>query len=184
MKIVDCYRHSIKTGPGDCDLSDEGFLLAEKIGESLKNHGYTHLFVSRLHRTRQTLEIFKRVAGDFPDIQPEIFTPNTEVAETFLGMELWSGVCNAAERRGEDMFAAALSSAPDAALWIARRGAESFRDWLARLPDNSRSLVIGHSPFLELIILGLFNKKIKALKPCDGFCVTEDNGEFSLKSVQ
>jgi phosphohistidine phosphatase SixA len=135
-----------------------------------------------LNRTRQTLEIFKRCAGDFSEVEPQIFRPNA-AAETERGMTLWSGVCNTAEHRGEDMLEAALTKAPEISNEIAKDGASAFKQWLTGLPDSSQVLVVGHSPFLELIVFGLLNIKIPALQPCDGFRLIEVNGELKYQPL-
>jgi hypothetical protein len=78
------------------------------------------------------------------------------------------------------MLDAALNEAPQVAASIAQKGAAAFKKWLGELPEGAKALVIGHSPFLELIAYGLFDQKIKALAPCEGFQIIEDRERLSL----
>lgn len=182
MKIIELRRHSIKIGPGDTDLSEQGERLARKVGnESLRGKGFTHLFVSTLARTTATLIAFREGAGDFPDIEPVIFVPHVDVGETDECMKLWQGSCHGAEQRGEDMLVCTLRDEGDLSRKIAGLAAESFKAWAKELPDECHALVVGHSPFLELIILSLFGRQIKQFQPCEG-CIIRMDGPLHLES--
>lgn len=184
MKILQFRRHSIKQGPGDTDLSTEGMALAEEIGRrSLQGQKFNRLFVSSLKRTQDTAIGFARGAGDFPGTPLELFQPGDDVGGTEEALGLWSGICNQAEHAGEDMLQAALNKAPTTARAIAVQSAASFKKWIDSLPDETKALVVGHSPFLELMLYGLFEKTLPQLGYCEGFEITETNGELRLSHL-
>lgn len=109
MKKIEVHRHSIKLGPGDTNLSDEGIHLAQEIGKNnLRGKNFSHIFVSSLKRTHDTAIEFMRGAGDFPHVSFQLFQPGIEVGGTDDALKLWSGVCNQAEHVGQDMLQAAL----------------------------------------------------------------------------
>jgi broad specificity phosphatase PhoE len=181
MKIVEFRRHSIKHGPGNTDLSPEGVELAHRIAEEeLREKEFSALFESPMKRSQETLRAFAEAAGDFPNTKPELFPPHMEVSETEEGMKLWSGACNRAEHKGKDMLQGALDDEPELTNEIASKAASSFRRWLSTLPNGTHALVVGHSPFMELIPYGLFNSVLKQLQPCEGFCISEENEELRL----
>jgi len=180
MKRIELYRHSIKTQPGNADLSPDGVTLAEKIGEGLRGKAFTHLFVSSLKRTQDTMDAFARAAGDFPHVPYAVFLPHTSVSNTQEGLSLWSGACNRAEHRGEDKMRAALKEEPEIAQRVAKEGAESFRRFVEQLPDGACALVVDHSPFLELVVYGLFDVVMKQLGFCEGFVIEEHDGVLKL----
>ena len=185
MKNIQFRRHSIKQGPGDTDLSDEGINLAQKIGkESLSSKNFSAVFVSTLKRTRDTAAEFMRGAGDFPQSPFQIFQPGVEAGGTVEALKLWSGVCNAAEHADQDMLQEALQKETKSAHKIAMTSAVSFKTWIAALPDGVNALVVGHSPFLELMVYGLFGKALPQLKYCEGFTIIEDKGVLSLVNLE
>jgi broad specificity phosphatase PhoE len=184
MKTIELRRHSLKTGPGQSNLSPAGIELAEQLGATeLRGQAFTHLFVSTLKRTSDTLEAMRRGAGDFPDIQPEIFPPHRITSRSEY-MPLWEGPCYQAELAHQDMLLAVLKEQPELAGRVATQSSEVFRIWLNELPDNAHALVIDHSPALELIAYGLLGVTIPQLQTCEGFIITEKDGELSLETLQ
>lgn len=185
MKNIQLRRHSIKQGPGDMDLSEEGIHLAQEIGkECLQGKNFTHIFVSPLKRTRDTAIAFMHGAGDFSQPLFQIFQPGVEVGGTEEALNLWSGVCNKAERAGQDMLQAALQKETEIAHKIATDSATSFKAWLVLLPDGANILVVGHSPFLELIAYGLFGTVLPQLQYCEGFTIIEDSRTLRLENLE
>jgi broad specificity phosphatase PhoE len=185
MKTVELRRHSTKLGSGDTDLSHVGVWLAEKVVEhELRNKGFTLLFESPLKRTKETLAAFSKSAGDFPKIAPELFPPHMEVSETEEGMYLWSGVCHHAERENADMMQAALEGEPERTNALARKAATAFKRWLSALPENTNVLVVGHSPFIEIVAFGLFEKVIPQLQPCEGIRIVEQDQGYQLAELR
>jgi hypothetical protein len=98
-------------------------------------------------------------------------------------VELWTGVCNDADQAGEDKLSAALEKEPELTKLIARRGADSFRKWIDTLPEGTNALVVGHSPFLELIAYGLFEVIMPQLEPCEGFRIVEKENKLSFEPL-
>lgn len=185
MKTVELRRHSYKTGFGDADLSKKGIAHATQLGwEALHGKGYTHLYVSTLKRTHQTMKAFAQGAGDFPDVEPEVFPLHVSISQMPEAMQLWTGPCHNAEKRGQDMLQCALEMEHAAATEISRKAAEAFKKWVHSLPDGANALVVGHSPFLEMIALDLFDKRLAQLQPTQGFRVTEEDGQLSLKELR
>lgn len=180
MKRIALYRHSTKTQPGDADLSPEGIALAKTVGASLRGKGFTHLFVSSLSRTRETIDLFAQGAGDFPEVPYALFPPHTDVSSTKEGLSLWGGACNRAEHQGNDMMRAALQEEPILSQKMAEEGAESFRKFVGFLPEEANALVVDHSPFLELLAYGLFDVVMKQLDFCEGFVIEEHEGAMRL----
>ncbi len=182
MKKVELYRHSIKLGHGDCDLSPEGIEKAMAMGrELLRGKGYTHLYVSPLIRTTETINAFALGAGDFPDVTLQEFPPHVTVSTSQEAMRLWTGVCHRAEAHGTDMLQAVLEQEAEVGQVVAAEAAKAFVLWLKDLPEEAHALVVGHSPFLELMIYGLFNKQLTQFQPCDGACITFNDGVLSLE---
>jgi broad specificity phosphatase PhoE len=182
MKTIYLMRHSIKTGTGNSGLSIEGIKLAKEIGSSkLRDKHFTHLFVSPLSRTTDTLNSLSDGAGDFPKQRYEIF-PLQTVSSSDDGMKLWEGVCHEAEINGGDMMEAALREDSKRAEKIANKGAKAFNEWIKSLPENSTALVVNHSPFLELIAYGLFGDAIPQLQPCEGFRVLSKDGALTFEN--
>jgi len=185
MKVIELRRHSIKTGHGDCDLSEEGIALAREVGATqLRGKNFTALFVSTLQRTSETLSAFAEGAGDFPTVAVEIFSPSKEVFLSEDAMALWDGACHRAEKLGQDMVRAALTDDPSRARRVAQAAAESFRRWVVSLPEETHALVINHSPALELIVFGLFGTAIPQLQPTEGLVLVDQNGELQQQVTQ
>ena len=181
MKTIEFRRHSIKQSHGDTDLSQAGVERARDVGRGeLHGKAFTHLFVSPMKRTGDTLEAFAQGAGDFPAVAPALFPPHVEVSQTEEGLRLWSGACHRAEQHGSDMLQGAFAEEPQLAQDISTKAAASFRMWVDALPDGAHALVIGHSPFMELIVYGLFGTVLPQLGFCEGFVITDEEGELRL----
>lgn len=181
MKKIYLLRHSTKANTGDSDLSTEGVELARKIGKTkLRGKGFTDLYVSPLSRSGETMKFLMEGARDFPEQEPKIFPPHS-VSATPDGMALWEGVCHEAEKVSEDMMQAAVKQDAVRAEKIAKDGAAAFRNWIATLPENSNVLVVHHSPFLELIAYGLFEKILPQLQSCEGFKIIEESGVLRIQ---
>ena len=184
MRLVEIRRHSIKQGSGNADLSPAGFELAQQIGmQQLRGRTFTALFQSPLKRTQETLQAFAQGAGDFPKIEPLSFPPHLLVSTTAEALALWSGVCHEAEAHGEDMMEAALTKSSLTARSIAYDAAVAFKQWLAEMPNDTQALVVGHSPFIELMMLGLFDRIFPQLSWCEGFRVIEDRATYHWERV-
>lgn len=184
MKTIYLLRHSTKTSAGDMPLSKAGVDLARKVGhEKLSGKGFTHLFVSPLSRSKDTMKAMSEGARDFPETEPKIFPPHS-VSATPDGMALWEGACHEAEVVGEDMMLAVLQKDSDRAEQIAKESARAFKQWIQFMPDDFHVLVVHHSPFLELMAYGLFGKILPQLEPCEGFVILEEACRLTLKKFE
>ena len=182
---MEFYRHSKKQGPGNVNLSSEGIQLAQHVGEhELRNKHYTHLCTSHMKRTQETLFAFAVGAGDFPKIKPEIFLANMSERQADDGLRLWNGVCHQAELLNEDMLQAALKNEHILAMKVAEEGSILFKQWVSFLPDKTRALIVHHSPFMELIVKGLFGRELPQLQPCEGFVIIEDDKGLHLERTK
>jgi phosphohistidine phosphatase SixA len=185
MAIFEFRRHSIKDGVPKGTLGPNGLLLAARVGRELMRGKEFDLFcISSYERTRETLAAFADGA-QWHDVERR-----TTFAPICLDWpelrHLWD-VCHEAEKSGADMMQTALGhdammlaalghdarSAQNAATSIAAL----FRAWVLTLKDDARVLVIGHSPYMELLVLGLTTDVspglppivLPGLKECQGF---------------
>lgn len=180
MITLELRRHSVKDGVGGYAIGPRGYDLARQVGVELRGRNFTHFFVSPLWRTQQTLAAMAEGAEDF-DLQfgPFLFPPHVRATE-HDGMALWGGVCKEAEQEGEDMYAAVRQVAPQVVLDIARDGGRLFREWAEALPHNASVLVIGHSPYLEMIVEDVTGIALRAFAPCEGATLAWDGRVWTL----
>ncbi len=172
-RIVEIRRHSIKDGFKHGTIGPMGHALARAVGaRQLRGRGFTEYHASLLWRTVQTMAAFGEGAGDFTAYfapqQPDVYLPWPEL------FELWR-TCHAAAKRGEDMVRAALAADRDLSARAASEGSQLFRRWALALPENANALVVGHSPYMELILHGLSDVLIPGLAECQGFRVHVDD---------
>jgi len=180
MSIVfEFRRHSIKDGPARGMIGPRGWRLAREVGRrQLRGKGFTHFFGSTLWRTHQTLAAFDEGAGDFR------FKRTPEHAAFYVDlpglMELWKACADGA-KRGIDMLQTALTRDPELADRTAKACAGKFRAWLPSFPDGARALIVGHSPNMELLALGVTGIIMPGLSECQGFRLTVDGGSARLE---
>ena len=151
--VFEFRRHSIKDGSARGVIGPRGYALAREVGEQqLRWQPFTHFFGSTLWRTHQTLAAFYEGAGNMCSK----FTP--EHAQFYLDwpelMGLWKE-CAEGAKRGEDMMRVALNHDFELTHRAAIEVANKFREWTQSFPDGARILVVGHSPYMELIPYGL-----------------------------
>lgn len=179
MSIVfEFRRHSIKDGPARGMIGPRGWALAREVGRrQLRGRDFTHFFGSTLWRTHQTLAAFDEGAGDFR------FKRTPEHAPFYVDlpglMELWKA-CAIGAKQGIDMMETALTRDPELCDRTAKACAEKFWDWQPSLPDGSRVLVVGHSPNMELLALGLTGLAMEGLSECKGFRLIVDGATCHL----
>ncbi len=176
--LFEFRRHSIKDGPARGMIGPKGFALARAVGErQLRGRNFTHFFGSALWRTHQTLAAFDEGAGDFRCKATPDHAPLYPLWRELLA--LWR-VCSDAAKRGEDMLQTALKHDPALAERASVETVSAFRAWAPTLPDGARVLVVGHSPSMELIPLGLHGLTIPGLKECQGFRITVDGDAYAV----
>jgi len=173
-------RHSIKDGPRGAAIGPRGYALARLIGcQELRGRGFDGFFVSNYWRTVQTMAAFAEGAEDFElKLQPEIAPIYLEWPEL---RGLWRA-CRQAELRGGDLLQAALRHDEALTRRAAKTVADRFKQWACSLDDGKNFLVVGHSPYLELIVLGLFGLELPSLAECRGFRIVFDGQTFELET--
>lgn len=173
---IEFRRHSIKDGPIPAMIGPAGCALAREVGRrQLRGRRFDAFYVSTYWRTHQTLAAFAEGAGDFVlKLMPQILPLYVAWPEV---KALW-GACAEAERRGEDLVAAAFANDP----LLVRRAAEEFSGmfeaWIDTFDDGARVLVIGHSPHMEILAHGLTGVVMPGLKECQGFRVRCDGSGY------
>jgi phosphohistidine phosphatase SixA len=171
-------RHSIKDGPHASMIGPAGCALAREVGRAqLRGKGFGAFFASTYWRTHQTLAAFAEGAGDFilkraPDAAP-IYLLSPEIKA------LW-GICAAAERRGEDMVQAAIAHDAGLVRSASIQLACMFDAWADTFPADARTLVVGHSPGMEFLAMGIAGVVMPGLRECQGFRISVDAGRHSV----
>ena len=177
--VFEFRRHSIKDGPERGMIGPRGWALAREVGRrQLRGRGFTRFFGSTLWRTHQTLAAFDEGAGDFRFKQ----TPKHAgfYAELPGLLELWKA-CSDAAKRGEDMVRTALAVDRALAERCAEECAIRFEAWrMVEIEDGARVLVVGHSPNMELLALGLTGLVAPGLAECQGFRLVLDGDDVRL----
>ena len=181
MSIVfEFRRHSIKDGPARGMIGPRGWTLAREVGRrQLRGKGFTHFFGSTLWRTHQTLAAFDEGAGDFR------LKKTPEHAGFYADLpgliDLWKACADAA-KRGMDMVQTALTVDPALAERCAETCAMRFEAWRAlAFEDGARALIVGHSPNMELLALGLTGLVMPGLAECQGFRLVLDGNDIHLE---
>lgn len=101
----------------DVHLTEKGIMQAHKLAEELKNADFEHIFVSELHRTRQTADIINR-------LHAAPITVDSRLNDNRSGYE----------GKPKSEYIEALDSAPDR--WTARLDdGESLADVQGRVAD-------------------------------------------------
>ena len=62
--------------------------------------------------------------------------------------------------------------------------ADTVRDLIALLPDDSRGLAVGHTPLIEKAVEGLTGKRINPLRECEGVLVVEETGSYVVEEIR
>lgn len=165
---IELRRHSLK-GEGEQKdmLSPEGIELARHVGaEQMRGKGYTHLVVTRWFRTAHTAAAMAEGAGDF----------------TCAGLTVSSALDS---RRGKDwgeyFKQHGMNIIRENALVISEseRMATEFRALCSSLPGHANLLGIGHTPFVECLVLGLTGNVFDPFRECEGVILDFDE-KFTL----
>jgi phosphohistidine phosphatase SixA len=185
-KTVEFRRHACKDGANRHLIGPIGHREARLIGErQLRGLQFTDFYVSRLFRTTQTLVSFAEGAKDM--VLPGHFNPPVApwnaAAENDRALAFWRHVGHQAEVAGEDLVTGCLYREPQLCAEIGRHAAVIFRKWLHELPDEARVLVVGHSPFMEFMIMDMFGGAIiPGLRFCDGLRIVERSRRLTVET--
>lgn len=183
MKSIEFRRHSVRDGATGHLVGPLGMKLARLVGEQqLRGRAFTSFTVSFLWRTTQTMVGFDEGAGDFKP--PRHLAPQVSLHEHRSikddAMGLWYGPGRKAKAEGRDMLLAALEEEPAATNVLAADYKQIVLAWLDSLPENTRALVVGHSPALEILAYGVTGITIPQLQFCDGFRLEQEDGDIRL----
>lgn len=167
-------RHSIKDGPTSAAIGPKGYAFARAVGaEQLRGRAFNAFFASGFWRTQQTLAAYAEGAGDFrikfTPQSPPIYVERSDV------WDMWR-ICREAEIRGEDMMAAALAHDGGLVRQLSTEVAALFRSWSATFDSGTHALIVGHSPHMEILALGLSGSVVPGLKECEGIGIALDGG--------
>lgn len=161
-RLIEAVRHSIKNTPeeGDTELISEAGMTRAREVAAARMHGvrYDVVAVSKLLRTRQTLQGFSEGAGiPFPE----------PMELDFLGAPVseWKRLCV----RGDGVVAISQVD-PSAFARIAGDVAELIWEVADATPDNGRALIVCHMPALPLAVYALTGGEtiLSGLRECEG----------------
>lgn len=171
-KYLELRRHT--DNDGDV-LTAEGVRHALELGIGFDSH--YHLGVSTgAQRATQTLACF--LAG------LEVRVPKGVVVETGLRSEhenRWRDIAGEADGSSLTAFIEVDAEFVEAE---AGRLAQALRDVYARLDDEQRALVVGHSPTNEAAVYGLTGETIDSMSKGDGVLLVQAGNSVRLEHVQ
>jgi hypothetical protein len=172
-------RHSIKDGACRGTIGPRGFALAREVGrQQLRGRAFTGFFASALWRTHQTLVAFDEGAGDF---NLKKTPPHAPIYLDWPEMEdLWRRY-HRDTKSDDDLLVAALTYDASLTAKASTAVAEKFTQWARSQAADVNILVVGHSPYMELIPYGLWGLQIPSLKECQGFRIfSTDGGAYRI----
>jgi hypothetical protein len=152
MRYVELRRHTDNDGDR---LTPQGAADAEMIGRGRLHPPYAAFVSTGAARVTQMLEILRRAAGQ--DDVP--ITPATGLRSSAEGR--WRDAAKAAGR-GADLDAIRAVD-PELVKQESSLLAAALRQVVARLPEDGRALVVGHSPTSEAAVLGLAGRVVPPL---------------------
>lgn len=179
-KRLEIRRHSYKGQGEDEDiLTPEGIKYAVWTGLFQLRGNYTHLYISGLQRTAQTLCCF--LAGMMGAGMGKVI-PNGVVVDRGLATPYVDDWGRAIARAGAQSLTPVQKTDPALIIKESQRMAQTFRQILEEMPKEGYALVVGHSPLAECGIYGLTGKVYSDLKECEGFIITlEDDGTITIE---
>lgn len=135
MPVIDHFRHSIRTRPGQ-HLSREGVALARRVGERLGD--YDRVVTSELPRAIETAIAMGYGVDDYSTALGSMLLADTEIDWE----QGWAIYAEAARLGGVTHHAAQCH-------------ADLLRHIAASLPPDGRALVVSHGGVIELGVVGL-----------------------------
>lgn len=170
---IEIRRHALKgTGSQKDMLSPEGYEQARQVGMDMRDRGFTHIVTSSYFRTAQTAVAMAEGAGDFTAtklvVSQALFTDR---------MDEWMAY--------HKEHGAVVKPESDLIEEEAGRMANDLKNLVNALPDGSRLLCVGHTPFVETLVYGLTGKVIDPLGECEGVEIEAeiDSETFYTKQV-
>jgi broad specificity phosphatase PhoE len=170
-RYLELRRHT--ENDGDV-LTDEGVLHAMAIGTSLW-HDYAIAVSSGAQRATQTAACI--LAGMGRPI------PGGMIVEPGIRSSVEDEWRAAAGAAGTSDLNALLAAEPGLVVAEAAILAEALRRVFARLQDEERALVIGHSPTNEAAVYGLTEVKIAPLETGGGVVVLDTGAGYEVQPI-
>jgi broad specificity phosphatase PhoE len=161
MRVVDHFRHSIRSSPGK-HLTREGVALARRVGDRLGD--YDLVVTSKQPRAIETAIAM----GYASDRQIEDLFVTDEKIEWGAGFAAFAETMVGSRRVAK----------------AARKQAEIIRSIAAELPQDGKALVVSHGGVIELGVVGLlsdfdYSSWGSACERCEGVRIRFD-GETCL----
>ena len=172
MRYVELRRHTDNEGDR---LTPQGAADAEMIGRGRLHPPYAAFVSTGAARATQMLEILRHAAGQ--DDVP--ITPATGLRSSAEGR--WREAAKAAGR-GADLDAIRAVD-PELVEQESSLLASALRQVVARLPEDGRALVVGHSPTNEAAVLGLAGRVVPPLGKGEGVLLIEDGGAYRVEPL-
>jgi broad specificity phosphatase PhoE len=167
---VELRRH---TDHKDDVLTPDGVRAALEVGAGLKGP-YRVVISSGAHRATQTAACF--LAGMGQSVQHGVV-----VDRGFYSTELESWMRKERPPSSDVESLRALDVARVDG--VAKHMGEALRSVLDSLPDGSRALIVGHTPFNELAVYGLTGLAIAPLAKGAGVMVTQEGARLRVEKV-
>jgi broad specificity phosphatase PhoE len=171
-KYVELRRH---TDDDDDVLSEEGVRQALDIGAGLEGN-YEIMVSTGAQRVTQTLGCFLAALGQK--------VSGGVVVEPGLRSEREDDWKAAYKEAGSGELEALRGADPDLVEQDSATLGSALRGVLDRLPEGGRALVVGHSPTNEAAVLGLTGEVVAPMSKGEGVLIVEDDGQFSVETLQ
>jgi phosphohistidine phosphatase SixA len=95
------------------------------------------------------------------------------------GRDLAARVASTTTRSFDRVFVSPAARASEPA-----RLADVLGELFGELPDDSRALVVGHTPLIEKSVAGLTGREIAPLSECEGVLIVEEGGEYRMEELR
>jgi broad specificity phosphatase PhoE len=171
MKYVEIRRHTDNDGD---QLTPDGVAAAEEIGRTRLHPPYAVFVSTGAGRATEMLTILRAAAGQEDVMVREETGLRSAVEDRWREASKASGGGDLEAMRKVDPT---LVEQETSMLGAALRGV------IEQLPDGGRALVVGHSPTNEAAVLGLTGQLVPPIGKGQGVLVTEDEGRFSVTSL-
>jgi phosphohistidine phosphatase SixA len=172
MRYVELRRHTDNEGDR---LTPQGAAGAEMIGRGRLHPPYAVFVSTGAARATQMLEILRHAAGQ--DDVP--ITPATGLRSP--AEDRWREAAKAAGR-GADLDAIRAVDPELVEQELSLLGS-ALRQVVARLPEDGRALVVGHSPTNEAAVLGLAGRVVPPLDKGGGVLLIEEHGDYRVEPL-
>jgi broad specificity phosphatase PhoE len=168
---IELRRHTDADGDA---LTAAGVAAALEIGAGLRG-GYDVAVSSGAQRATQTLACFLAALDQR--------VPAGVVVEPGLRSPVEDGWRAAYQKAGSGTLEALREADPERVAEDSERLGAALRRVLARLPDDGRALVVGHSPTNEAAVLGLTGEIVAPLSKGAGILVVSGDDGYHVEPL-